>query len=157
INVILYYLNDIFAQAGFSKVSGNLQAVTIGATNLIFTMVAMSVIDKMGRKTLLLIGSMGTAGCLAGVSGIFFTARHQSALLWLLIAYIAFFAFSQGAVIWVYLAEVFPNNIRAKGQSLGQLYPLDHERFDFRNLSGFGGNLGRVSVHVLLSDDGLAV
>jgi sugar porter (SP) family MFS transporter len=119
INVILYYLNDIFAQAGFSKVSGNLQAVTIGATNLVFTMLAMSVIDRIGRKTLLLIGSVGTAVCLAGVSGIFFTGRHQSALLWLLIAYIAFFAFSQGAVIWVYLAEVFPNNIRAKGQSLG--------------------------------------
>ena len=119
INVILYYLNDIFAQAGFSKVSGNLQAVTIGATNLIFTMLAMSVIDKLGRKTLLLIGSVGTAACLAGVSLIFFTALHQSALLWLLVAYIAFFAFSQGAVIWVYLAEVFPNNIRAKGQSLG--------------------------------------
>jgi MFS transporter, SP family, arabinose:H+ symporter len=119
INVVLYYLNDIFGQAGFSKVSGNLQAVTIGATNLIFTMLAMSVIDRIGRKTLLLIGSLGTAACLAGVSGIFFTARHQGALLWLLIAYIAFFAFSQGAVIWVYLAEVFPNNIRAKGQSLG--------------------------------------
>ena len=119
INVILYYLNDIFAQAGFSKVSGNLQAVTIGATNLVFTMLAMSVIDRIGRKTLLLIGSVGTAVCLAGVSGIFFTGRHQCALLWLLIAYIAFFAFSQGAVIWVYLAEVFPNNIRAKGQSLG--------------------------------------
>jgi MFS transporter, SP family, arabinose:H+ symporter len=119
INVIIYYLNDIFAQAGFNKVSGNLQAVTIGATNLVFTMLAMSVIDRIGRKTLLLIGSVGTAACLGGVSGIFFTARHQSALLWLLIAYIAFFAFSQGAVIWVYLAEVFPNNIRAKGQSLG--------------------------------------
>ncbi len=119
INAILYYLNDIFAHAGFSKVSGNLQAVAVGATNLIFTIIAMSVIDKIGRKTLLLVGSVGTALCLAGVSVIFFTARHENVLVWLLVGYIAFFAFSQGAVIWVYLSEVFPNTVRAKGQSLG--------------------------------------
>jgi MFS transporter, SP family, arabinose:H+ symporter len=119
INAILYYLNDIFAHAGFSKVSGSLQAVAVGATNLVFTMLAMSVVDKIGRKTLLLVGSVGTAVCLAGVSIIFFTGQHQSFLLWLLIGYIAFFAFSQGAVIWVYIAEVFPNSVRAKGQSLG--------------------------------------
>lgn len=119
INAILYYLNDIFSHAGFSKVSGNLQAVAVGATNLIFTMLAMSVIDRVGRKTLLLIGSVGTAACLAGVAAVFFTGQHQSFLLWLLIGYIAFFGFSQGAVIWVYIAEVFPNNVRAKGQSLG--------------------------------------
>jgi sugar porter (SP) family MFS transporter len=119
INAILYYLNDIFAHAGFSKLSGSLQAVAIGATNLLFTMLAMSVIDKLGRRTLLLVGSVGTAVCLAGVAVIFFTARHQGLLLWLLVGYIASFAFSQGAVIWVYLSEVFPNNVRAKGQSLG--------------------------------------
>jgi SP family arabinose:H+ symporter-like MFS transporter len=119
INAILYYLNDIFSFAGFSKVSGNLQAVAVGATNLLFTMIAMSVIDRLGRKTLLLVGSVGTAVCLGGVATIFFTHQHQSLLLWLLIGYIAFFAFSQGAVIWVYLSEVFPNSVRAKGQSLG--------------------------------------
>jgi sugar porter (SP) family MFS transporter len=119
INAILYYLNDIFAHAGFSRISGNLQAVAIGATNLAFTMIAMSVIDKLGRKTLLLVGSVGTAICLAGVSAIFFRHSHESLLVWLLVGYIAFFAFSQGAVIWVYLSEVFPNSVRAKGQSLG--------------------------------------
>jgi sugar porter (SP) family MFS transporter len=119
INAILYYLNDIFAHAGFSRISGNLQAVAIGATNLAFTMIAMSVIDKLGRKTLLLVGSVGTAICLAGVSAVFFTHSHESLLVWLLVGYIAFFAFSQGAVIWVYLSEVFPNSVRAKGQSLG--------------------------------------
>lgn len=119
INAILYYLNFIFARAGFSKFSGNLQAVAIGATNLLFTMIAMSVIDRLGRKTLLLIGSVGTAICLAGVARIFFTGQHENFLLWLLVGYIAFFAFSQGAVIWVYLSEVFPNTVRAKGQSLG--------------------------------------
>jgi SP family arabinose:H+ symporter-like MFS transporter len=119
INAILYYLNDIFARAGFSKVSGNVQAVAVGATNLIFTMIGMSVIDRIGRKTLLLIGSLGTAACLAGVSVIFFSGRHENLLVWLLICYIAFFAVSQGAVIWVYISEVFPNSVRAKGQSLG--------------------------------------
>src|SRR5467141_1704878 len=119
INAILYYLNDIFAFAGFNKVSSDLQAVAIGATNLVFTMLAMSVIDRVGRKTLLLIGSVGTAACLVGVAAIFFTRSHQNLLVWLLIAYIAFFAFSQGAVIWVFISEVFPNRVRAKGQSLG--------------------------------------
>jgi sugar porter (SP) family MFS transporter len=119
INAILYYMNDIFAAAGFSKMSGELQTVIVGGMNLFATLLAMTVIDKLGRRTLLLIGSVGTAACLAGVSGIFFTHSHQSYLLWLLVAYIAFFAISQGAVIWVYIGEVFPNRVRAKGQALG--------------------------------------
>jgi SP family arabinose:H+ symporter-like MFS transporter len=119
INAILYYLNAIFEHAGFNKVSGDLQAVAIGATNLLFTMIAMSVIDKVGRKKLLLVGSVGTALCLAGVAAIFLTHRHENLLVWMLVGYIAFFAFSQGAVIWVYISEVFPNRVRAKGQSLG--------------------------------------
>jgi SP family arabinose:H+ symporter-like MFS transporter len=119
INVILYYLNDIFARAGFSKMSGDLQSVAIGATNLIATIIAMSIIDRVGRKKLLLIGSVGTAVCMAGVAGIFLTNTHDDLLVWLLIGYIAFFAFSQGAVIWVFISEVFPNRVRAKGQSLG--------------------------------------
>jgi MFS transporter, SP family, arabinose:H+ symporter len=119
INAILYYLNDIFIAAGFSKLSGALQAVAIGSMNLLATLLAMSVIDKLGRKTLLLIGSVGTALCLAGVARIFLTHQHQEYLLWFLVAYIAFFAISQGAVIWVYISEVFPNRVRAKGQALG--------------------------------------
>jgi sugar porter (SP) family MFS transporter len=119
INAILYYLNDIFAKAGFTKVSGDLQAVAVGATNLLFTMIAMSVIDKLGRKKLLLIGAVGTALALAGVAAIFFTGSHEDLLVWCLVGFIAFFAFSQGAVIWVYLSEVFPTRVRAKGQSLG--------------------------------------
>jgi len=119
INAILYYLNDIFARAGFSKLSGDKQAVAIGLTNLIFTMLAMSVIDKVGRRILLIVGSVGLAASLGGVAMIFWTGTHEGLLLWLLIGFIASFAFSQGAVIWVYLAEVFPTAVRAKGQSLG--------------------------------------
>jgi SP family arabinose:H+ symporter-like MFS transporter len=119
INAIIYYLNDIFAMAGYSKMSSDLQAVAIGVMNLLATLLGMAVIDRLGRKTLLLVGSVGLTVCLSGVSGIFFTHTHQSALLYLLVGYIFFFAISQGAVIWVFISEVFPNRVRAKGQSLG--------------------------------------
>jgi SP family arabinose:H+ symporter-like MFS transporter len=119
INAILYYSNYIFAAAGFSQVSGALQTVLIGLMNLVATLFGMSLIDKLGRKTLLLIGSVGTSLCLAGVAAIFFTNSHANALVWLLVGYIFFFAISQGSVIWVYIAEVFPTRVRAKGQSLG--------------------------------------
>lgn len=119
INAILYYQNAIFAQAGYSTMSGYKQAAIIGLMNLLATFVGMSLIDKLGRKTLLLIGSVGMFFCLAAVAEIFFTHTHQAALVYLLILYILFFAISQGSVIWVYIAEVFPNRVRAKGQSLG--------------------------------------
>jgi len=119
INAILYYLSNIFTSAGFTQISSDMQSIAIGATNLIFTLVGMSAIDKLGRKTLLLIGAVGTSGCLAGVAWVFHTQTHQSALLWLLVTYIAFFALSQGAVIWVYIGEVFPNAVRSKGQGVG--------------------------------------
>ena len=119
INAILYYLNDIFFAAGFSRVSGNVQAVIVGAMNLAATFIGMSLIDRLGRKTLLLVGSVGMAGCLAGVAFIFFRHTHQNLLVWLLVGFIAFFASSQGAVIWVYISEVFPTRVRNKGQGLG--------------------------------------
>ncbi len=119
INAILYYLNDIFQAAGFSQVSGDQQAIAIGATNLLFTMIGMTFIDRIGRKTLLLIGAAGTAACLAGVAWIYSSNSHQASLVWFLVTYIAFFALSQGAVIWVYIGEIFPNAVRSKGQGVG--------------------------------------
>ncbi len=121
INAILYYLNDIFAQAGFSATSAGAQAVAIGVANLVFTLLAMLCIDSLGRRALLIVGSVGMAGCLFAVSRIFATGAHRGALLWLLVAYIAFFAFSQGTVVWVYLSEIFPPEVRERGQSLGTL------------------------------------
>jgi MFS transporter, SP family, arabinose:H+ symporter len=118
INAILYYLPSIFMAAGFTKLSGDLQAVAIGAMNLFATLLAMALIDKIGRKTLLLIGSAGTALCLAGAALIFFTNRNQSWLVWILVGYMFFFA-PLGAVIWVYIGEIFPNTVRSKGQGLG--------------------------------------
>ena len=118
INAILYYLPFIFMAAGFSKLSGDLQAVAIGAMNLFATLLAMTFIDKLGRKVLLLVGSAGTALCLAGVAMIFFTQRNQDWLVWILVGYIFFFA-PLGAVVWVYIGEIFPNTVRSKGQALG--------------------------------------
>ena len=119
INAILYYLPDIFRFGGLSSISSAEQSVIIGAVNFVSTILAMSVIDRLGRKTLLLIGSVGTAICLAGVAGIFFSQQHLGTLLWLLVGFIFFFSISQGAVIWVYISEVFPTSVRSKGQSLG--------------------------------------
>jgi sugar porter (SP) family MFS transporter len=119
INAILYYLNDIFASAGFGKMSSDLQAIAIGGTNLLFTILAMTLIDRIGRKRLLLIGAVGTAACLGWVAHIFSSGTGQQFLIWTLIGFIAFFALSQGAVIWVYISEIFPTAFRARGQSIG--------------------------------------
>jgi SP family arabinose:H+ symporter-like MFS transporter len=119
INAVLYYLNDIFAMAGFDRSSQNLQSVVVGAVMLIATSVALSLIDRFGRRRLLLIGSVGIAGCLAGMAAIFRHHTHAGLLLTFIVGYVAFFAFSQGAVIWVYLSEIFPSRVRAQGQSLG--------------------------------------
>ncbi len=119
INAILYYLNDIFATAGFGTMSANVQAVAIGLANLLATLLGISLIDKLGRKTLLLIGAVGCGVCLAGVAVLFHVGTHQGLLLPLLVGFIVSFAISQGAVIWVYLSEVFPTAVRSKGQGLG--------------------------------------
>ncbi len=134
INAILYYLNDIFAAAGFSGTSADLQAIAIGAANLVFTGLALTVIDRLGRRTLLMIGSVGLAATLAGTAAIFLSGEGEQYLLWLLLAYIAFFAFSSGAVIWVYISEIFPTDIRARGQSLGS---STHWAFDAVIAGGF--------------------
>jgi len=77
------------------------------------------VIDKLGRRVMLLVGSVGTCACLCVVATMLGSGKHEKLLIVPLIGYIAFFAFSQGAVIWVYISEIFPNRVRSKGQSLG--------------------------------------
>lgn len=119
INALLYYSNSIFASAGFSSNSAALQTVGVGLVNLLATFLGMSLIDKLGRKTLMLIGSVGMVVALSGVASIFFTNSHQGMLVWLFMLFIVFFAISQGSVIWVYIAEVFPSRVRSKGQSVG--------------------------------------
>lgn len=120
INAIMYYAPRIFEMTGLSKDTALLQSVSIGLTNMIFTLLAISVIDKFGRKTLLIIGSFGMIVSLGLVARTFYTQDFGGySVMIYLIGFIAFFAFSQGAVIWVFISEIFPNTVRAKGQALG--------------------------------------
>jgi len=125
INFILYYAPRIFQMAGFDQSQAFSQSVYIGIANLAFTLLAMSVIDRFGRKTLMVIGSLGMILFLCLAAGAIPTgtlAEHPTAnsnLVIYLIGFIAFFAFSQGAVIWVFISEIFPNSVRSQGGSLG--------------------------------------
>ena len=119
INAILYYLNDIFAAAGFDRFSSDLQAVAIGVTNLVFTLAAMVAIDRLGRRRMLLAGSAGMAAMLGVAALVMYGRLPQSWLLGVLVLFIAFFAFSQGAIVWVYISEIFPTRFRAAGQGIG--------------------------------------
>jgi MFS family permease len=120
INAIMYYAPRIFEMTGLTKDTALLQAVSIGLTNMIFTLLAISVIDKFGRKTLLIIGSVGMVISLGLVTYTFYTKSFGGySIMIYLIGFIAFFAFSQGAVIWVFMSEIFPNKVRSQGQTLG--------------------------------------
>lgn len=121
INVIMYYAPMIFEKAGSSTNAAMLQAVAVGLTNMIFTIAAMFFIDRFGRKTLLLIGAVGMFLSLAGAAMHYYneTLFGPAGIVAFIVGFIAFFAFSQGAVIWVFLAEIFPNSVRSQGQALG--------------------------------------
>jgi len=120
INAILYYAPRIFEMAGFSQQASFLQPVYIGGANLIFTFLGMSIIDKVGRKTLLITGAIGTAVFLALTAFAFnSTGAGNQYVIFYLVGFIAFFALSQGAVIWVFISEIFPNSVRSQGSSLG--------------------------------------
>lgn len=120
IGVVFYYSSQIFSIAGFSNDSSMAQSVILGVTNLIFTLIAMAIIDKVGRKRLLLFGQMGMVIVL-GLFGYGLLTGNIVGywLVALLVTYIAFFAASQGAVVWVLLSEMFPNVIRSRGASIG--------------------------------------
>ncbi len=118
--IVFYYATDIFRAAGFSTDSAIGQTVILGLTNLTFTIIAMYLIDKVGRKTLLLVGTLGMAITLGIFAWAFYSNQLEGwILLALLIAYVAFFASSMGAVVFVLLAEIFPNNIRSRGVAIG--------------------------------------
>lgn len=119
INAIIYYAPRIFSMAGFNEAEAFLQPIYIGTANLIFTLLAMTVIDKFGRKKLLMIGSFGMVLFLALTAMVFSQTEPNKMVLVYLIGFIAFFAFSQGAVIWVFISEIFPNAVRSQGGALG--------------------------------------
>lgn len=153
INVIMYYAPMIFEKAGATTNASMLQAVAVGITNLLFTIIAMFFIDRFGRKTLLLIGAVGMCLSLTGAATHYYYPDlfNGTGILIFIISFIAFFAFSQGAVIWVFLAEIFPNRIRAKGQALGSfthwimnaiigwVFPVTLARFGGGNVFMFFG------------------
>ncbi|GAA4792996.1 sugar porter family MFS transporter [Olivibacter ginsenosidimutans] len=120
INAILYYAPRIFEMAGFDKADAFQQSVYVGLANFIFTALAMTVIDKFGRKKLLLIGAAGMVLFLSLTAFSFSDPLvADRKVIYYLIGFIAFFAFSQGAVIWVFISEIFPNAVRSQGGSLG--------------------------------------
>lgn len=120
INAILYFAPRIFELSGLSASDSFLQSVIVGVTNAVFTVLGLVIIDKVGRKKLLIAGSIGMCICLLLVARIFYLQQFSGyQLLYLLIGYIMFFAFSTGAVIWVLISEVFPGSVRGQGQSLG--------------------------------------
>ena len=119
INTIIYYAPRVFEMTGLGESSALLSTVGIGIVNFIFTLLAMRFIDNFGRRTLMLIGSVGLIVTLGLISGIFYTESFEGmGLTLILFLYIACFAFSQGAVVWVFISEVFPNEVRAGGQAL---------------------------------------
>ena len=118
INAILYFAPRIFELTGLGAKAALLQSIGIGITNLIFTFVGLWLIDRLGRRTLLMIGSFGYIASLGLVAWAFFT-QHYSIVPICIFAFIAAHAIGQGAVIWVFIAEIFPNRHRAEGQALG--------------------------------------
>jgi sugar porter (SP) family MFS transporter len=118
INAVLYFAPRIFEMTGLGAKAALLQSVGIGVTNLIFTFVGLWLIDRLGRRTLLFIGSLGYILSLGMTSWAFFTG-HLSIVPACIFGFIAAHAIGQGAVIWVFIAEIFPNRHRAEGQALG--------------------------------------
>jgi sugar porter (SP) family MFS transporter len=118
INAILYFAPRIFEMTGLGAKAALLQSVGIGVTNLIFTFVGLSLIDRLGRRTLLFIGSFGYIISLGLTAWAFFT-QHYSIVPGCIFAFIAAHAIGQGTVIWVLISEIFPNRHRAEGQALG--------------------------------------
>jgi MFS family permease len=118
INAILYFAPRIFQLTGLGAQAALLQSVGIGITNLIFTFVGLWLIDRLGRRTLLTIGSFGYIASLGLCAWAFFT-HHYAIVPACIFAFIAAHAIGQGTVIWVLISEVFPNRYRAAGQSLG--------------------------------------
>ena len=118
INAILYFAPRIFELTGLAAKAALLQSVGIGVTNLVFTFVGLWLIDRLGRRTLLYIGSFGYITSLGLVAWAFFT-QHLALVPACIFAFIASHSIGQGAVIWVFISEIFPNRHRAEGQALG--------------------------------------
>jgi len=119
INFILYYAPEILQMAGFVTKESLFNSVFIGLTNIVFTFAGLMLIDKLGRKQLLIIGSLGYIISLSGVTIAFYQGLNPQWIALFIFAFIASHAIGQGTVIWVFISEIFPNRLRARGQSFG--------------------------------------
>ena len=119
INFILYYAPEILERAGLASKDSLASSIALGGTNLVFTFVGLYLIDRLGRKTLLLLGSLGYIVSLGMVAWCFSTGASAGLMLAFLLLFIAAHAIGQGTVIWVFISEIFPNKVRAMGQSFG--------------------------------------
>jgi MFS transporter, SP family, arabinose:H+ symporter len=119
VNVLLYYILDVFAELGSGRLNGRKDAFLMAAFSLLVTTVAVGIIDKVGRTPLLLIGAAGMGACIFAVPAIRYMGWPAEAVVVILLCYNVFFGFSQGVVVWVYLSELFPLPVRARGQSFG--------------------------------------
>ncbi len=119
INFIIYFAPRVFGLAGLDANASLLSTTGIGVVNLVFTILGMLLIDRSGRKKLMLIGSAGYIVSLSAVAWAFYSGAGGMLVVLFVFLFIASHAVGQGAVIWVFIAEIFPNNVRAKGQSLG--------------------------------------
>lgn len=150
INALIYYTRRIFEMAGAEGTSALAQSVMIGLTNLVFTMAALAVIDHFGRRKLMLVGSIGYILSLSIVAWAFYSGSGGWLVLAGFILFIAAHAFGQGAVIWVFISEIFPNALRARGQALGsfthwimaalisQTFPMFAEQLGWRIFAIYG-------------------
>jgi MFS family permease len=119
INAFLYYAPRIFAEAGLEESAALISSIGVGLTNLVFTLLGVFLIDILGRKILMYIGSIGYIVSLGLVSAAFFLKWQGIAVPLFLFLFIASHAIGQGAVIWVFISEIFPNHLRASGQAFG--------------------------------------
>ncbi|MET7029774.1 sugar porter family MFS transporter [Sediminicola luteus] len=119
INFVLYYAPEILERAGLGGKESLFNSISIGIINLIFTLIGIQLIDRLGRKQLMKIGSLGYIISLSMVGWCFYTGASSTLLLIFICAFIASHAIGQGAVIWVFISEIFPNKVRAYGQSWG--------------------------------------
>ena len=161
IAIVMIYSTEIFSAAGFGTESAIWQTVIVGATNLTFTIIAMAFIDRIGRKFMLLLGSVGMTIFLGVFSYVFIFDIGGFMPLIFMISFVACFAFSQGAVVWVLFAEMFPNNIRARGMAIGSfshwmfyalllfLFPVIKE--SFTDNSGIGYTFAVFAVLTFIS------
>jgi MFS transporter, SP family, xylose:H+ symportor len=119
INFVLYYAPEILERAGLGSKDSLFSSIAIGIVNLAFTILGMNLIDKMGRKTLMLYGSLGYILSLAMVGYSFYSGASSAFLLFFICLFVASHAIGQGSVIWVFISEIFPNKVRASGQAFG--------------------------------------